>query len=179
MDLLAFKVVIEPDEDVWRSYYPAWEHLGAATFGNTPEEAAANIKEVLEMIVGEIEEGMIEWPIEPCASDWEFSQPSIQSEPELVQLNCNHEHPGAVAEHGGLPVAYSESGSVNGDVYRLIYVAMDDVMAEMYARHTWLANRTGGYIPTVFVPPPKHAPVNGAEEAYGYISQRTAHPSQA
>ena len=178
MDLLAFKVVIEPDEDVWRSYYPAWEHLGAATFGSTPEEAAAHIKEVLEMIVGEIEEGMIEWPITP-SPPWEFSQPSIQSEPELVQLNCSHEHPGAVAEHGGLPVADSESGSANGDVYRLIYVAMDDVMAEMYARHTWLANRTGGYIPTVFVPPPKHAPVNGAEGAYGYISQRAAHPSQA
>ena len=104
MDLLAFKVVIEPDEDVWQSYYPAWEHLGAATCGETQEEAAINIKEVLEMIVGEIEEGMIEWPIEPCAPDWDFSQPSIQSEPELVQLNCNHEHPGAVAEHGGLPV---------------------------------------------------------------------------
>ena len=28
MDLLAFKVVIEPDEDEWRSYYPDWEHLG-------------------------------------------------------------------------------------------------------------------------------------------------------
>ena len=51
MDLLAFKVVIEPDEDAWRSYYPAWERLGAATCGETEEEAAANIKEVLEMIV--------------------------------------------------------------------------------------------------------------------------------
>lgn len=178
MDLLAFKVVIEPDEDVWQSYYPAWEHLGAATCGETQEEAAVNIKEVLEMIVGEIEEGMIEWPIEPCVPDWEFSQPSIQSEPELVELNCSHEHPGVVAEHGGLPVADTESGSDHSDVYRLIYVAMDDVMAEMYAHHTWLANRTGGYTPTVFAPPAEHAAVNGAEGAYGYIGQSTAHHSR-
>lgn len=177
MDLLAFKVVIEPDEDAWRSYYPAWEHLGAATCGETQGEAAANIKEVIEMIVGEIEEGMIEWPIEPYAPDWEFSQPSIQNEPELVHLNCGHEHPDAVAEHGGLPVA--NSGSVHSDVYRLIYVAMDDVMAEMYARHTWLANRTGGYVPAVFAPPAKQAPANGAEGACRYVSRRTAQPSRS
>ena len=178
MDLLAFKVVIEPDEDVWQSYYPAWEHLGAATCGETQEEAAINIKEVLEMIVGEIEEGMIEWPVTP-SPPWEFSQPSIQSEPELVQLNCNHEHAGAVAEHGGLPVSDPGSGSAHSDIYRLIYVAMDDVMAEMYERHTWLANRTGGYTPKVFTPPAKPAGVNGAERADGHINRSKAHPSRS
>ena len=179
MNLLAFKVVIEPDEDVWRSYYPAWEHIGAATCGETLEEAAINIKEVLEMIVGEIEEGMIEWPVEPCAQDWEFSQPSIQDVPEQVQLNCGHEHPGAVADHGGLPVAYVESGPTHGDAYRLIYVAMDDVMAEMYARHTWLTDRTGGYVPKVFAAPYPNAPINGAEGAHGYISGAQALPSRS
>lgn len=78
MDLLAFKVVIEPDEDTWASYYPAWINLGAATFGETQEEAAANIKEVLEMIVEEVEEGHIEWPIKPHVPNPEISKPSIQ-----------------------------------------------------------------------------------------------------
>src|SRR4051794_18541796 len=35
----AFKVVVEPDEDRWRAYVPELEHLGAATWGHTREEA--------------------------------------------------------------------------------------------------------------------------------------------
>ena len=161
MDLLAFKVVIEPDEDVWQSYYPAWEHLGAATFGSTPEEAAANIKEVLEMIVEEIEEGMIEWPIEPYPG-WEFSKSSIQDAPEFLQVKCAPEYPDAIASHGGLPV---DGLSVAGpdDVYRLIYIAMDDVLAAIHARRTWRETRTGGLVSRIFTPEISNNPVKGEQ----------------
>ena len=151
IDLLRFKVVIEPDEDEWRSYYPAWEHLGAATCGDTQEEAAANIKEVLEMIVEEIEEGDIEWPIEPCAG-WEFSKSSIQDAPELVQLKCAPEHPDVVASHGGLPVTDLEPDTAHADAYRLIYVAVEDVLAAIHQRETWRATRTGGRVSKFFAP---------------------------
>jgi len=163
MDLLAFKVVIEPDEDAWAAYYPAWEHIGAATCGETLEEAAAAIKEVLEMIVEEIEEGEIEWPIVPGEA-WEFSKPSIQNEPELVQLNCGHEHPGAVAEHGGLPVADLEPGSDDYDSYRLLYVAIDDVLAAIHERRTWLETRTGGLVSRFFSSPASIATASKAAQ---------------
>lgn len=157
MDLLAFKVVIEPDEDVWQSYYPAWEHLGAATFGSTPEEAAAHIKEVLEMIVGEVEEGEIEWPVTPSAP-WEFSKPSIQDTPEFLDVRCAPEYPDAIASHGGLPV---DGLSVAGpdDVYRLIYIAMDDVLAAIHARRTLRETRTGGLVSRIFRPETRSNPV--------------------
>ena len=164
MDLLAFKIVIEPDEDAWRSYYPAWEHLGAATGGETPEEAAAGIKEVLEMMVEEIERGEIEWPIEPCAPDWDFSKPSIQDAPESVQRKCAPEYPDAIAAHGGLPVLHSGSGAAHSDVYRLIYVALDDVMAAMYESDRLALTRTGGYVPNVFTPWYGNAPVSGERD---------------
>lgn len=48
-----FRIVIEPDEDRWRAYTPALEHLGAATRGRTRQEALRHIREVLEMIVAE------------------------------------------------------------------------------------------------------------------------------
>jgi predicted RNase H-like HicB family nuclease len=53
-----FKIVVEPDEDRWRAFCPALEAQGAATWGNTREEALQHIREVLEMIVAEmVEEG--------------------------------------------------------------------------------------------------------------------------
>jgi predicted RNase H-like HicB family nuclease len=51
-----FRIVVEPDEDRWRAYAPALEAEGPATWGYTREEALANIREVLEMIVGELAE---------------------------------------------------------------------------------------------------------------------------
>lgn len=172
MDLLAFKVVIEPDEDLWQSYYPAWEHLGAATFGNTPEAAAANIKEVLEMIVEEIEEGGIVWPITPCET-WEFSKPSIQDEPELIQLNCAPEHPDAIASHGGLPVFNSDSDVHHPQAYRLIYVAMEDVLASIHERRTRRETRTGGLTSRIFPPEEREYPING-DAQFGYVSRGAA-----
>jgi predicted RNase H-like HicB family nuclease len=59
-----FRVVLEedrwPDEPpsaaVWRAYVPSLESLGAATWGETPQEALKNIREVLEMILEELAE---------------------------------------------------------------------------------------------------------------------------
>ena len=41
-----FRIVMEPDEDVWRAYIPELENKGAATWGRTRDEALRNIQEV-------------------------------------------------------------------------------------------------------------------------------------
>ncbi len=54
-----FKVVLEkdkwpdePDEKaVWRAYVPILEHKGAASWGNTPEEALQNLQEALHLLL--------------------------------------------------------------------------------------------------------------------------------
>jgi predicted RNase H-like HicB family nuclease len=56
MKTYTFKVVAEPDEDRWHAYCPALERQGAATWGNTREEALKNIHEVVQLVV----ESMIE-----------------------------------------------------------------------------------------------------------------------
>ena len=58
MNTYTFQVVVEPDEDGWHVYYPAWTDIGASTWGYTHEEALKNIQEVLSMIIEEfLEEG--------------------------------------------------------------------------------------------------------------------------
>ena len=53
-----FKVVVEPDEDRWHAFCPALERYGAATWGDTEEEALRHINEVVQMVVEElIEDG--------------------------------------------------------------------------------------------------------------------------
>ena len=44
---LDFDITLEVDGNGWRSYYPPWEDLGAATWGTTWSEAVNNIDEVL------------------------------------------------------------------------------------------------------------------------------------
>jgi predicted RNase H-like HicB family nuclease len=46
-----FRVVLEQDEDVWRAFIPELESKGAATWGNTKEEALRNIHEVAQMVI--------------------------------------------------------------------------------------------------------------------------------
>ncbi len=46
-----FRVVLEPDQDVWRAYIPELEGRGAATWGHTQEEALRNIQEVAQMVI--------------------------------------------------------------------------------------------------------------------------------
>ncbi len=53
MKTYTFKVVVEPDEDRWHPYCPALQRYGAATWGNTREEAHKHIQEVVQMIIGE------------------------------------------------------------------------------------------------------------------------------
>lgn len=45
-----FKVVVEPDDDVWTAYCPALLKKGASTWGNTRAEALANIQQVVRMV---------------------------------------------------------------------------------------------------------------------------------
>ncbi len=51
-----FKVRIEPDEEMWSAYCPALIQQGAATWGNTKEEALKNIHEVVHMVVQSLTE---------------------------------------------------------------------------------------------------------------------------
>jgi predicted RNase H-like HicB family nuclease len=46
-----FKVVVEPDADKWYARVPQLESEGAATWGNTREEAFRNIQEVARMVI--------------------------------------------------------------------------------------------------------------------------------
>jgi predicted RNase H-like HicB family nuclease len=48
------RVVVEPDEDVWRVSAPALEEKGAATWGHTRDEALRNIQEVTQLVVEEL-----------------------------------------------------------------------------------------------------------------------------
>jgi len=45
------KVVVEPDEDKWHARVPELEDKGAATWGETRDEAFRNIQEVTRMVI--------------------------------------------------------------------------------------------------------------------------------
>jgi predicted RNase H-like HicB family nuclease len=62
MTTYIFKVVVEPDEDRWSAYCPALYKEGAATWGNTEEEALQHIHEVVQMIVQELLEDGVPIP---------------------------------------------------------------------------------------------------------------------
>lgn len=54
MATYTFRVVVEPDEDVWHAYCPALVRQGGATWGTTQEEALANLRSVVEMVVADL-----------------------------------------------------------------------------------------------------------------------------
>ena len=54
MKSYVFKVVVEPDEDVWHARVPELESKGAASWGKTKEEALRNIQEVARMVIEEM-----------------------------------------------------------------------------------------------------------------------------
>lgn len=56
MRSFVLRVVLEPDEDVWRAYIPELEAKGAATWGHTREEALRNMQEVAQMVMEEMAE---------------------------------------------------------------------------------------------------------------------------
>ena len=65
MKTYTFKVVVEPDEDRWHAHCPALEQYGAATWGNTREEALKHIQEVVQMVIAELAEDGIPIPEGP------------------------------------------------------------------------------------------------------------------
>ena len=69
MKTYVFRVVVEPDEDVWAAHCPALLKQGASTWGNTEEEALKHINEVIQMVITElIEDG------EPIPKDIQVSE---------------------------------------------------------------------------------------------------------
>jgi predicted RNase H-like HicB family nuclease len=60
MRTYTFKVVVEPDDGRWHAHCPALDRYGAATWGDTEEEAFQNIREVVQMVVEELREDGIE-----------------------------------------------------------------------------------------------------------------------
>ena len=69
MKSYVFAVVIEPDEDVWRAYVPELESRGAATWGDTKEEALKNIQEVAQMVIEALLEDGESLPASVSVSD--------------------------------------------------------------------------------------------------------------
>jgi len=65
MKTYTFKVVVEPDEDRWHAHCPALEQYGAATWGNTHEEALKHIQEMVQMVIDELAEDGIPIPEGP------------------------------------------------------------------------------------------------------------------
>jgi len=65
MKTYTFKVVVEPDEDRWHAHCPALDQYGAATWGNTHEEALKHIQEVVQMVIEELAEDGIPIPDGP------------------------------------------------------------------------------------------------------------------
>jgi len=65
MKTYTFKVVVEPDEDRWHAYCPALKKYGAATWGDTREEALKHIHEVVQIIIDELREDGIAIPDGP------------------------------------------------------------------------------------------------------------------
>ena len=51
MTTYIFRVVVEPDGDKWSAYCPVLLKQGAATWGDTKEEALKNVHEVVAMVV--------------------------------------------------------------------------------------------------------------------------------
>jgi len=66
MKTYIFPIVLEPAGDAWHVCVPELEHLGAATWGKTEDEALANIHEVVQMVIEEmLEDGQ---PLPPSVT---------------------------------------------------------------------------------------------------------------
>ena len=69
MKSYVLRVVVEPDEDVWRAYVPELEEKGAATWGHTRDEALRNIQEVTQLVLEELIEDGAPIPTGVTATD--------------------------------------------------------------------------------------------------------------
>ena len=73
MKTYVFPILLEPADDAWHVCVPELEHLGAATWGKTKDEALRNIQEVVQMVVEEmLEDGL---PLPDSVSVYE--QPAV------------------------------------------------------------------------------------------------------
>lgn len=77
MQSYAFRVVVEPDEDRWHAYCPALEDRGAATWGESQDEALRHIREVVEMVVQELIKDGEPLPQEPLEDVQVFAEPRV------------------------------------------------------------------------------------------------------
>jgi len=77
MKTYSFKVVVEPDDGRWHAYCPALEQYGAATWGNTEEEAVKHIHEVVQMVVDELIEDGEPIPDSPEKGVQVFAEPQV------------------------------------------------------------------------------------------------------
>ncbi len=69
MKMYLFPVVIEPDEYKWSAYVPGLIEKGAATLGNTREEALQNIQEITQMVMESLLEHGESLPAKVTESD--------------------------------------------------------------------------------------------------------------
>ena len=65
MKTYTFKVVVDPDEDRWHAFCPALLAYDAFTWGNTREEVAKHIQEVVQIVIDELCEDGIAIPAGP------------------------------------------------------------------------------------------------------------------
>lgn len=85
MKSYTFKVVLEkdkwpdePDEKaVWRAYIPVLESKGAASWGNTKEEALENLKNAVDLIIEYMREVGEPIPEEPRSQVKTTNEPLI------------------------------------------------------------------------------------------------------
>lgn len=77
MKTYAFRVVIEPDDGRWHAYCPALVNKGAATWGDTQEEALKHIQEVVAMVVEELVKDGEPLPQEPPQEVQVFAEPMV------------------------------------------------------------------------------------------------------
>lgn len=54
MKTYIFPIALEEADGAWHVYVPGLEEQGAATWGNTKDEALRNIQEVVQMVVEEM-----------------------------------------------------------------------------------------------------------------------------
>lgn len=72
-----FRVVLELDEGRWVAYVPALKDRGAATWGDTREEALANIRDVLQMTIESMVNHGESVPEDPTSEVQVFSEPRV------------------------------------------------------------------------------------------------------
>ncbi len=83
MKTYIFKIVLERDEDFdgkaagWHVYCPVLENKGASTWGETKEEALENIREVLGMMVEEMNGDGEPIPTDPEGNIQIFEDPYV------------------------------------------------------------------------------------------------------